>query len=1046
MSNIKISELPAATTPLSSQDVVPVVQSGTTKKVSISEFGASSSVGGATAFTQLTDVPATYAGASNQFVKVNVGESGLTFAGGGSATLSDGDYGDILVSGAGTAMTYDGVVPVNKGGTGQTTEAEALGEMIQALPDDLAPNSATDYLVTYCSSADTGRKVLIANMPGIALPVAVADGGTGQITAAEAIGELTQALTEDTNPDYDIDFMPIYNATADTGSKVKLQTAMRRKLQANTTFYVRAAPQTCTMTATSPCVVTAGGHGLSANDPIVFDWPTQRNDCTVSIGSPAIISCNNHGFVAGDAVCFRTTGALPTNLPSHIINTADPNDREFCPFTYYVIAAGLTASQFEVSLTPGGAAINTAGGQSGTHMVERARFIQLPNTCTFAGTTVTSVGHGLVANEKIAFCGTGVQLNNVHHYGEDWDYFFVKTVLGPDTFSISTTAGGAAIDVSGAEHTGTEYVFKLTPMLEGIQHGETYYVLATGLTGGTFQFSLTPAGAAINTTGTTTGVVRVQTGNDANNGSDATRAGAWLTLQHAYDAVCLLDFNGYAVTIQLADGVYWEDVNNLLLTPDTWVGGGDLTIQGNSLNKNNVRMEMATDIGDIFAPAQGEASGGLHLNYLDFYNPSFTAMNCFRYNAGISIFDWTLSGFALDDPHIYIQGNGLNERHSIDGTIDVLWGAGLTSGGITGSILAISAFLVGNTPTYRLFNDPVFQKGLVHCEFGGYYRAFGDTWTGTYTGSQGFLDNNESTLYEQFTTIPGTPLVTSGLGERYKPQSNIEYRYTRNLKYDGFTIDDNEPILDLTLNSTNPANFTPNGYIGFNAYNSGAVLTNYAYIQGAIGDKSSGSEDGYITIFNTVAGLPDVEQMTIASGIIIGNYTAVGTEPGHNWIGIKSSAGLKDGNANEQLVLNTGSSAAVNFWRMTNSSAGGIQRLDAAGDDTNIEALLASKGTDQVSLECNAVTELSVTTSGAIAGKHFTARSTTAIPAGGSSAAPAYLLSATAGFGVYFGSGAPGAIAAQGSLYLRSDGTSSNTRMYVNTAGSSVWTSVLTSI
>lgn len=45
--------------------------------------------------------------------------------------------------------------------------------------------------------------------------------------------------------------------------------------------------------------------------------------------------------------------------------------------------------------------------------------------------------------------------------------------------------------------------------------------------------------------------------------------------------------------------------------------------------------------------------------------------------------------------------------------------------------------------------------------------------------------------------------------------------------------------------------------------------------------------------------------------------------------------------------------------------------------------------------------------------------------------------------GIYFGSGAPTISAAQGSIYLRSDGTST-TRMYINTNGSTGWTTVTT--
>ena len=71
------------------------------------------------------------------------------------------------------------------------------------------------------------------------------------------------------------------------------------------------------------------------------------------------------------------------------------------------------------------------------------------------------------------------------------------------------------------------------------------------------------------------------------------------------------------------------------------------------------------------------------------------------------------------------------------------------------------------------------------------------------------------------------------------------------------------------------------------------------------------------------------------------------------------------------------------------------------------------------------------------------ARSTTAIPAGGTAGA-GYTFSSTANFGVFFGAGVPTLTAAKGSLYLRSDGSTTNDRMYVNTNGGTIWTAVIT--
>jgi hypothetical protein len=67
----------------------------------------------------------------------------------------------------------------------------------------------------------------------------------------------------------------------------------------------------------------------------------------------------------------------------------------------------------------------------------------------------------------------------------------------------------------------------------------------------------------------------------------------------------------------------------------------------------------------------------------------------------------------------------------------------------------------------------------------------------------------------------------------------------------------------------------------------------------------------------------------------------------------------------------------------------------------------------------------------------------TAIPAGGV-AGSGYMFSSTSNYGIFFGSGAPTLSAAKGSLYLRSDGTTTNNRAYINIDGGANWTALTT--
>ena len=73
---------------------------------------------------------------------------------------------------------------------------------------------------------------------------------------------------------------------------------------------------------------------------------------------------------------------------------------------------------------------------------------------------------------------------------------------------------------------------------------------------------------------------------------------------------------------------------------------------------------------------------------------------------------------------------------------------------------------------------------------------------------------------------------------------------------------------------------------------------------------------------------------------------------------------------------------------------------------------------------------------------NITADSSSALVAGG---AAAFIATNTANsMGIYFGSGAPTVSAAQGSLYLRSDGSTTATRAYVNTNGTTGWAAITT--
>jgi hypothetical protein len=76
-------------------------------------------------------------------------------------------------------------------------------------------------------------------------------------------------------------------------------------------------------------------------------------------------------------------------------------------------------------------------------------------------------------------------------------------------------------------------------------------------------------------------------------------------------------------------------------------------------------------------------------------------------------------------------------------------------------------------------------------------------------------------------------------------------------------------------------------------------------------------------------------------------------------------------------------------------------------------------------------------------GPRVTINGSTATPAGGTTGL-GLTFGTTTNFGIFYGSGAPSLSADKGSLYLRSDGSSTSTRAYINTDGGTTWTSITT--
>jgi hypothetical protein len=108
--------------------------------------------------------------------------------------------------------------------------------------------------------------------------------------------------------------------------------------------------------------------------------------------------------------------------------------------------------------------------------------------------------------------------------------------------------------------------------------------------------------------------------------------------------------------------------------------------------------------------------------------------------------------------------------------------------------------------------------------------------------------------------------------------------------------------------------------------------------------------------------------------------------------------------------------------------------------ENGFETISINSSTGTVTVTSTIGPAMSVTTLAATG--NITADSNVALVAGGASA---FIATNTANnMGIYVGSGAPTVSAAQGSLYLRSDGSSTSTRAYINTNGTTGWAAITT--
>lgn len=255
--------------------------------------------------------------------------SDIFLASGGVVDFNNGDArirhaaGQISFEAAANGYQFSSTIYPSANDGGQLGQAAVAWSALFLASGAVVGFGNGNYTVTHSAGVLTFSGAIAL---GSALPVA--SGGTGQITAPLAVGNLINASVEDTGPDWSADFLGSYDASAATGKKVKLSTLTRERLFADRTYAVSKT-------------------GSDSNTGLA----TGVANVTFTNGS-ANIGWTTHGLSVGNNFRLATSGGLPTNF-----GVGD---------LYYVKSVG-DANTITASLTSGGTAVSAGSAGSGTH-------------------------------------------------------------------------------------------------------------------------------------------------------------------------------------------------------------------------------------------------------------------------------------------------------------------------------------------------------------------------------------------------------------------------------------------------------------------------------------------------------------------------------------------------------------------------------------------------------------------------------------------------------------------------------------------------------
>jgi len=307
---------------------------------------------------------------------------------------------------------------------------------------------------------------------------------------------------------------------------------------------------------------------------------TLTNPFTATAGLASIsVSATSHGASVNDFVTFSGATGLGGNITSSVLNqqyqiVSVPNANTF------TFTATATANSTDASGSPGG------GTVTATYQISTGPAVQTPFNGWGAGTWGAGTwGNGPTIKNNL-------QIWNAYNFGQNLlfgprgggiYYWTAPTLTNPGVL-LSSTGGTVTITIASPAvitssvnlPNGSSIQLGTTGSLpSGLSTNTTYYVI--NVSGTTFNLSLTPGGAAINTTGSQSGTQSISLLGDVPLYQNA------LTVSDASNFVIVFGTNALGTSTIDPMLIRWSDQQNpLVWYPDITNQAGDVRLSHGS--------------------------------------------------------------------------------------------------------------------------------------------------------------------------------------------------------------------------------------------------------------------------------------------------------------------------------------------------------------------------------------------------------------------------------------------------------------------------------